>query len=918
MSQPANPSSADRNLLFGILALQLNFISRDALVAAMHAWVLDKQKPLGQILLEQQSLTAQQREALDGLIVQHLKAHGDDPDRSLAAIGSDAIAHTAFASFIDGDVQSSLAKFAAPSCLTDSSDRQLPKSDGVRFKKGRFHKEGGLGEVYFAEDTELHREVALKEIKSKYADDLASRGRFVIEAEITGGLEHPGIVPVYGLGAYPNGRPYYAMRFIRGDSLKDAIERFHAAEKPGRAAGERSLALRQLLRRFVDVCNAIAYAHNRGVLHRDLKPANIMLGPFGETLVVDWGLAKAGLEPRPHAEDATIDPMLRPASGSDLYATQAGLALGTLSYMSPEQAAGKHEQLGPASDIYSLGSTLYALLAGQSPYQGQDEAEILGKVQRCDYPPLRTVKPDAPPALAAICRKAMSPEPNQRYASALDLAADVEHWLADERVAAYAEPWTARAARWGRRHRTLVVSACVFLASASVALTICTALVVAQHRETERQRQLAVTNYGISRKQSFDIIRLIETSEPEFASVPALHDRRKELLTTATEACRQFLQQEPDDLELQKRAAQIYRFTANFYRLTNQTQPAERCYRDSIALRERLIAKFPKDERYQLLLAQSLRDQASLKTKLGQYREATALLKRSLDIAERLQQDEAERSATRRWIALALSGLANVEQTQELHEQSSRPKELVERSVQLLRSLVDGPPEQRSAYDPLLLASALNVRAAIERETDQVDSANATHKEAIEIMRGMEEKKSKQVNESDVVYFMSQFKIEQATTWTKTGKPSFLEAAESNVGVAIVKLAELARDYRQLPGYEESLAAAYGKRGEIRCEAQKFSEARIDFDKSVELHQAMIKKYPDLPESYGQVGTSYAGLARVAIALKDQDAAPLLQKAAAALQEALRRSPDDARFVLKLDEVQRAQSTVQGSSGSSM
>src|SRR5262249_25084566 len=141
-------------------------------------------------------------------------------------------------------------------------------------------------------DAELNREVALKEIQDRHADDPLSRARFVLEAEITGGLEHPGIVPVYGLGHHQDGRPYYAMRFVKGDSLKEAIARFHEPA-PGRDPGERALALRKLLRRFLDVCNAVEYAHSRGVLHRDLKPGNILLGPYGETLVVDWGLAKA-------------------------------------------------------------------------------------------------------------------------------------------------------------------------------------------------------------------------------------------------------------------------------------------------------------------------------------------------------------------------------------------------------------------------------------------------------------------------------------------------------------------------------------------------------------------------------------------------------------------------------------------------
>src|SRR5262249_40350052 len=152
----------------------------------------------------------------------------------------------------------------------------------------RPHARGGLGAVFVALDEELHREVALKHILDRHADDPVSRARFLLEAEITGGLEHPGIVPVYGLGTYAGGRPYYAMRLIRGDSLKEAIAAFHSDAAPKRDPGARSLALRQLLRRFVDVCNAIDYAHGRGVVHRDLKPGNVIVGRHGETLVVDW------------------------------------------------------------------------------------------------------------------------------------------------------------------------------------------------------------------------------------------------------------------------------------------------------------------------------------------------------------------------------------------------------------------------------------------------------------------------------------------------------------------------------------------------------------------------------------------------------------------------------------------------------
>src|SRR5262245_58841 len=163
--------------------------------------------------------------------------------------------------------------------------RQSPGATASRYVPLRPHARGGLGEVHVARDAELHREVALKRIQAPYAQDPESRRRFLLEAEVTARLEHPGVVPVYGLVQDDHGQPCYAMRLIQGETLQEAIRRFHEADRPGRDPAERRLALRGLLGRFVAVCNTVAYAHSRGVLHRDLKPANVLLGKYGETLV---------------------------------------------------------------------------------------------------------------------------------------------------------------------------------------------------------------------------------------------------------------------------------------------------------------------------------------------------------------------------------------------------------------------------------------------------------------------------------------------------------------------------------------------------------------------------------------------------------------------------------------------------------
>ena len=473
-------AAADRHLLFGLLALQNGLIDQGALVATFQAWTRDKSKSLADHLQARGDLTGARRAAIEVLAAVHIEAHDGDVEKSLAAVPANRSTRTGLAALGEPEIEATLARVTRnnhgqATAVDDDPDRTSTLAvggstgDGQRFRLLRPHARGGLGEVFVALDAELHREVALKQMLEKHADDPVSRQRFVAEAEITGGLEHPGIVPVYGVGTTALGRPYYAMRFIKGDSLKEAIEHFHGDDALKDNPGRRSLELRKLLRRFTDICNAIDYAHSRGVIHRDLKPANIILGKHGETLVVDWGLAKAIGRADPSVGEQTIAPS---SSGSS--ETLPGSALGTPAYMSPEQAGGDLARLGPRSDVYSLGATLYCLLTGKPPFEGDDIGAILRRVQAGDFRAPRELNPLLDEALEAVCLKAMATKPEDRYVSCRALADDVERWMADEPVAAWAEPWVRTLLRWLTRHRTGVtgVAAAVLAGVAGLAAVL--------------------------------------------------------------------------------------------------------------------------------------------------------------------------------------------------------------------------------------------------------------------------------------------------------------------------------------------------------------------------------------------------------------------------------------------------------------
>ena len=348
---------------------------------------------------------------------------------------------------------------------SDARAARFLASASTPFTIIRQHARGGLGVVNLARDVNIMREVALKQILPQHADNALLNRRFLYEAQITGQLEHPSIVPVYCLGQDDAGHPYYVMRFVKGRTLDEHIKDHHASPNP--------IVFRELLRCFIAVCQAVAYAHSRGIIHRDLKPANVMLGDYGETLVLDWGLAKdikqGGTDPvmwtdnshTPRPASATPGPnqassqsqLSKHESASQIEnrnskmgggentseLTMQGQIIGTPAYMAPEQAEGRTEAHGPPTDIYALGGILFKILTGQSPTAPTSSGTGTTGQRKFTFapsPPPSKVAKDVDPILELHCMRAMATDPTARFPQALELAQLIQRWL-DEHPLTY-------------------------------------------------------------------------------------------------------------------------------------------------------------------------------------------------------------------------------------------------------------------------------------------------------------------------------------------------------------------------------------------------------------------------------------------------------------------------------------------------
>jgi serine/threonine-protein kinase len=819
----------DRNLLFAVLALQADLLDNDRFAEACSAWAARKDTPLADLLVERNWLTPDDRADVEKLLQRKLARHKGDARASLAEAATVPVKRS-LAAVADADVRQSLDGLtpSPPQAMVSLATTAHEPVAGERYTLSRLHATGGIGRVWLAHDGSLGRDVALKELRPERAGNPAVWARFLREAQVTGQLEHPGIVPIYEFGRRPEDKQlYYTMRFVRGRTLAEAAGAYRERRERGEAG---PLELRELLVAFIGVCNAAAYAHSRGVLHRDLKPQNVVLGDYGEVIVLDWGLARLMDQP-----DDEAAPLQLPEEG-EAGATVQGQVLGTPAYMAPEQAEGRLDLLGPATDVYGLGAILYEVLTGTPPFVAGDTTAVLRRVVHEAPARPRALNREVSPALEAVCLKALAKKPGERYATARALADDVQRWLADEPVAAYREPLAVRAGRWARRHRTGVAVAAALLAAGIVALGVSTVLV-------NRQRERAEANFQLARTAVDDMYT--EVAEKWLAQESRMEPVQREFLVKALRFYEQFAQPAGSSPEVRLEAGKAaQRVGALQYRL-GDTAAADAAFRSSIDTLRALAADHPgPDVRVELL--RSLNRYGWMMWSLG--RPADDIFREAQDLGESLARDPAAPVDARVQLATTYSALAS------LHMARGRYA------------------DAEAAY-----GKAMPLREAVAREAPTVENREVAGRSHFHLARFFQ--RVGRFHEAEAEYAraveqaaalmadaprdprprveLANDLIEQATLRTLLGRE---KEAEADLGRGLELAEALQADFPSVGEYRELQAAIRRDLAGLLKERRQTGDARRAYLVAVADGEALVKECPDVLSYRWSLAVHLSGL----------------------------------------------------------
>lgn len=745
-------------------------------------------------------------------------------------------------------------------------DSTIPIVPGYRLTEEIGH--GGMGIVYRAHDEELHRDVAVKLLHTRYPIESSAGKRFVDEARITAQLQHPGIPPVYRVGHLPNGRPFLAMKLIKGQTLDLLLK----AQGAGSA---------KWLGTFESLCQSLGYAHAHGVIHRDLKPTNVMVGAFGEVQVMDWGLAKVltpqGANPKAEVEpDATAAPdpttikSLRDAGPF----TQSGSILGTPAYMAPEQAIGGIEQIDQRTDVFGLGAILCTLLTGKPPYVGADAESTRQMAARTKLSDAfaRLEATSAEPDLIALCKRCLSAEPADRPADANELAQAIAtlRSAADDR-ARKAEIERGKAeveSREQRKRRRVVqwaggLSAAVLLAGV-VGTTM--GLFEAKKQEAEarkqeglaleearkkeearaneaRQRVVAEANERKAEAAVDEAIRVLDVAVSEItgdsmATQKTISPEQKKLLSEVLPLYRRYLGENTVEQKPRERLARVAAQVGGIESRLGHMEEAATAYRQARDGYETLVADFPADPLYRHLLATCQCILAILQVEQGKESEAEGEYRKALMIREKLAADFPSVAIHRTQLAIIQNNFGNLLKK---HGKLSEAELLFRKAIALEEKLVADFPNVPLHHEMLAMCNS-NLELLLNSVGKPLES-EGKYRQAIVIQK-------KQVAEFPTIpmhrHRLASSQYTLGVMLAGRGKPS---DAEELYREAIVIQEKLVSDFPAVPAYRDDLAKSHHNLGHLLHRLGKPPEAVAEqFNKANVALEKLTADFPSVPD----------------------------------------------------------------------
>jgi tetratricopeptide (TPR) repeat protein len=659
---------------------------------------------------------------------------------------------------------------------------------------------GGMGSVYLAvRRRDYRQQVALKLIRGGLETDAALE-RFRTERQVLAGLQHPHIARLLDGGTTAEGLPYLVMEYVAGQPLH-------------RYCASRSLSLRERLQLVHTICTAVEYAHGHTVIHRDLKPGNVLVTDDGTPKLTDFGLAK-------HL-------------GADGGQTQTGEVVGTPSYMAPEQAAGRTHDIGPRTDVYSLGAILYELLTGRPPFTGTCPRDTLEQVCTQEPVPPRRLQPKLPRDVETICLKCLHKEPCRRYASAAALADDLRRFLAGEPIQARPVGQAERLYRWGRRNPVVAALGLSLVLVLGVGLAGVTALwQVAVHRGKRAEEKAQLTRRAVDEMYTWVSRRLLATQ-------PGMQEAQREFLEKALAWYQEFAAETSSDPEVRFKTAQAYHYVGVIQGRLGRPVEAERAFREQSGLLRQLAKEYPHEREYRfdlfyshMVLAGTLGDQRRLQ-------EADEVGSAALALIERLAEDFPDEPNYRDAVAAqSLNQGTRCLMKGDFHE----AERLYLRALSIAEQLVRDYPEKRTEpHYRHNLALACQRLGELHIHTGNHDKAIEQYRKAL-----VESRRLRAEHPTFAAYGLelSSFLRGLGGLLTQRGE---LDEAESLLQEALDSQQDMARQFPSVYAHRLELFSSQNSLGHLYWQRGKSDAAERAFCAYLEAGERLIQDFPSLP-----------------------------------------------------------------------